>query len=135
MSQELKCCSLQNTQFDTAATANNNCVSDFIPNVNIIETDDAVLLSAEMPGVDESSADVTLENNVLTIRGSVKPATMDGYSLAYSEYECGSFTREFTVSSEVERSGLQATMKNGVLKVRLPKTKQSVVQKVVITAG
>jgi HSP20 family protein len=108
---------------------------EFVPSVDIVETDDAVLLTADMPGVDENSAAVSLDRNILTIRGTAKPPAFDGYSLAYAEYEDGPFAREFTVSSEVDRSGLQATMKNGVLRVRLPKAHQALAQKVAITAG
>lgn len=134
MSQDLKCCDSQAAVCGETASLP-AAETEFVPNVDIVETDDAVLLTAEMPGVDESSADVTLEKNILTIRGVAKPDAMDGYSLIYSEYETGSFVREFTVSAEIDRAGMQATMKNGVLRVKLPKAKQAVSQKIAITAG
>jgi len=105
------------------------------PLVDIIETPDAVLLMADLPGVDERETDVQLDKKVLTIRGRVQPATFDGYTLAYSEYGVGDFERAFTVSDEIDREEVQATVKNGVLKVLLPKSRQTASKKISVFAG
>ena len=57
----------------------------FIPRVDICETQDAIVLLADMPGVDEKSIDITLEKNVLTLSGRVEPDTHEGYRSAYVE--------------------------------------------------
>ena len=93
----------------------------FIPRVDIYETNDAVALIADMPGVDENSVDITLEKNVLTINGYVEPEHPEGYSLAYAEYRVGDYQRSFNISNEIDQENIEATMKDGVLHLHLPK--------------
>jgi HSP20 family protein len=107
----------------------------FQPRVDIRETADAVWLQADMPGVDESSTDITLEKNVLTVRGTVAPPHPEGYSVLYTEYRVGDFERTFAVSAEVDRDGIEASVKNGVLSVRLPKSKQAAARKIAVHAS
>src|SRR5690349_14812689 len=95
----------------------------YVPAVDILETDQALLLVSEMPGVDESGVDVTIEKNVLTIRGTVSDHVPEGYSLTYEEYGVGDYERAFTLPNEIDRDGVQAAIKNGVLKLTLPKVK------------
>lgn len=106
-----------------------------LPRVDIVETEDTVLLEAEMPGVDESGIDVTVERNVLTIRGSVQPPQMEGYTLAYSEYEIGNYEREFTLSQDIDREHIEATVKDGVLRLTLPKSNAAGTHKISVKAG
>lgn len=93
----------------------------FLPRTNIYETNDKVVLYADMPGVDAKSLDVQVEKNVLTINGTVKPETYENHTLTYAEYEVGDYQRRFTLSNEVDISKIEATIKNGVLKLDLPK--------------
>jgi HSP20 family molecular chaperone IbpA len=95
-------------------------VRTFVPQVDIYEIDDTVVLLADMPGVDESAIDITLEKNVLTIRGEVDLPEFDEYELTYEEYNVGDFERTFTLSDEVDRDGIEAKVKHGVLRVTLP---------------
>jgi HSP20 family molecular chaperone IbpA len=107
----------------------------FQPYVDIQETPEAVWLVADMPGVDETSADITLEKNVLTLRGTVPPPQYEGFSPVVMEYETGDFERSFTISSEIDQNGIEATVRNGVLRVKLPKSQRSGAQKIAIRAG
>lgn len=93
----------------------------FIPRVDIYETNDAVALIADMPGVDENSVDITLKKNVLTINGYVEPERPEGYSLAYAEYRVGDYQRSFNISNEIDQENIEAKMKDGVLHLHLPK--------------
>ncbi len=93
----------------------------FIPRVDIYETNDAIMMIANMPGVDENGVDITLEKGVLTIKGYVPPTKFEGYSLVYSEYREGDYERSFTLSNEINQDAIEATMKDGVLRLRLPK--------------
>jgi HSP20 family molecular chaperone IbpA len=93
----------------------------FIPVVDIYETNEEIILMAEMPGVDEKSIDVTLDNDVLTIRGKAMPAVPEGYELVYSEYEVGDFERSFSINEAIDADKIDAQYHNGVLTVRLPK--------------
>ncbi len=107
----------------------------FVPRADIYETDDAIFVVADMPGVDESSLDITLENNVLTINGYVEPTPQEGYSLVYSEYREGDYVRSFRLSDEIDRSGIEATLKDGVLSLTLPKVKEARMRKIAVKVG
>lgn len=102
----------------------------YIPRVDIYETGDAVVLLADMPGVNEDDVDITLEKNVLTITGYVTARERDDYSLAYSEYSEGDYERTFALSDEVDRNNIEAVMKNGVLKLTLPKAEEVKARKI-----
>lgn len=93
----------------------------FAPQVDIYETDNDIFILADMPGVDENSVDVTLEKNVLSISGAVEAPQSEGYNLAYAEFETGSYKRSFTLSNSIDRENIQATVKDGVLNVTLPR--------------
>lgn len=107
----------------------------FVPAVDIFETKDAILLMAEMPGVDENSVDVSLEKNVLTLTGNVEPEEFDGYNLVYQEYEYGDFQRSFTLSNEIDVENIAATVKNGVLSLTLPKIERVKSKKIEVKVG
>jgi HSP20 family protein len=102
----------------------------FIPRVDICETKDAIVLLADMPGVDEKSIDIALEKNVLTLSGRVGPETYEGYRVAYAEYEAGDFERAFTLSDEIDRDRIEASVKNGVLRLTLPKAEPVKIRKI-----
>jgi len=107
----------------------------FIPPVEILETEEAMIVVADVPGVDENSVEIAIEKNVLSLKGKVKFAVPEGYTLAYSEYGVGDFERLFTISNEVDREAVEATVKNGVLRLKLPKSKQALTKKVTVKAG
>ena len=91
------------------------------PRTDIFETEDRIVVLAEMPGVPADNADVTLEQSVLTLRGRVPEARHDGYRQVYAEYAAGDYERVFTLSEAIDREGIEAKQENGVLVVELPK--------------
>jgi len=107
----------------------------FVPRADIYETGDEIVVVADMPGVDAKSLDITLENNVLTINGYVEPERPTGYSLTYSEYEVGDYQRAFTLSDQIDREGIEAILKGGVLHLHLPKVKEAKARKIEIKTG
>jgi HSP20 family protein len=107
----------------------------FKPVVDIIERKEDTVLTADLPGVDEKSLDITLEKNVITIRGTVDPDVREGYRLAYGEYEVGDYERAFTLSDEVDKDRIKATLKNGVLRLELPKTVAAKARKIAVSAA
>ena len=104
----------------------------YVPKVDIIETGDAMVMYADVPGADEKSVEVILEKNVLTITGTVAPQEFPGRSIAYSEYDVGDYERVFTISDEVDRDRIGAVVKNGVLKLTLHKAPQVEVKKIAV---
>jgi len=104
----------------------------YVPKVDIIETGDAMVMYADIPGADEKTVDVTLEKSVLTIRGTIAPQEFEGRSIAYAEYDVGDYERSFTVSDEVDRDRIEAVVKNGVLKLVLRKIPQIEAKKITV---
>ncbi|MCO5186544.1 MAG: Hsp20/alpha crystallin family protein [Anaerolineae bacterium] len=94
----------------------------FVPRVDIVENDDVVLLIADMPGVSADSVDITLEKNILTIKGVTTPFAPEGYDLVHREYLTGGYQRAFTLSDDVDRDNIEAKVSNGVLRLTLPKS-------------
>jgi len=102
----------------------------FIPRVDIMEKGNAIVLLADIPGVDERHLDITLEKGVLTIHGSVEPERYRDYELAYAEYSIGDYRRSFTISDEIDHDNIEARVKNGVLQLILPKAKPLLPKKI-----
>ena len=93
----------------------------FVPRTDIYETDQGIHLVVDMPGVDETNVDITLEKNVLTINGYVEPTFPEGYTLAYAEYDVGDYQRSFQLSNQIDLAKIDATIKDGVLRLYFPK--------------
>ncbi len=106
----------------------------YVPKVDIYETKDAMVLIADMPGVDNQSVDITLEKNVLTITGNVESTSYEGKTLAYAEYDTGDYQRAFTISDEVDQDRIEAAVENGVLRLTLPKVEKAKIKKIAIKA-
>ena len=83
----------------------------------------------------QENIDITLEQNILTVRGGVVPPEMPGYRLTYAEHEIADYQRVFTLSNEIERAEIQASIKNGVLKLVLPKSKAALPRKIAIQSA
>ncbi len=116
-------------------TERSRSVKAYVPRVDIYETDDAVHVIADMPGVDEKSVDITLEKNVLSIYGEVNPDKPANYSLAYAEYEMGDYERKFTLSDEIDRDKIEASVKDGVLRLVLPKAGPAKTRRIPVKAA
>jgi HSP20 family protein len=94
----------------------------FVPRADIYEAEDRIIVVTDMPGVSAESLDVMLEKNILTISGYVEPEVPEGYSLAWAEYQIGDYQRSFRISDEIDCDQIEATIKNGVLHLDLPKS-------------
>lgn len=107
----------------------------YIPSVDILERKDDIILYADMPGVGQSSIDITLEKNELALHGTVDVEIPEKHRLVFSEYGVGDYHRVFTLSDEVDKEKIQATVKDGVLKLVLPKRIAARTQKITVQAG
>lgn len=109
--------------------------AELSPDVDIIERKDDLYLVADLPGVVDSSVDINVEKNVLTISARVQPEEASTAHVFLREYELGDYRRSFTLSNEVDQTGIEATLRDGVLRLRLPKAKQSAPRKIKVKAG
>jgi len=107
----------------------------YIPRADIFETEGQVIIIADMPGVSENSTDITLEKNTLTIRGFVEPEKHPGYTLSYAEYGVGDYERSFVLSDQIDQEHIEATVKNGVLRLLLPKQEEARARKIQVKNG
>ena len=107
----------------------------YTPKVDIYETEDVIILLADMPGVSEEDVDITLEKNILTVSGYLSDAGHEGYGLAYREYGEGDYERTFALSDEVDRNKIEASMKDGVLKLTLPKAEEMKTRKIAVKSA
>ena len=107
----------------------------FIPDVDIFEDKDALILIADMPGIDSEGVDINLKDSELTISARpVKEERNDVIPL-YTEYESGGFLRSFTLSNVIDQARIEARMKDGVLKVILPKAESAKPRQIVVQSG
>jgi HSP20 family molecular chaperone IbpA len=106
----------------------------YTPAVDITECEDDLVLIADMPGVDEKSVDITLEKDILTIYGRVEPEIPENHRLVSSEYGIGDYERSFTLSNEIDRERIEASVKNGVLRLTLPKAEKAKTRKIPVKA-
>jgi HSP20 family protein len=94
----------------------------FIPRMDVAETDKEITLNMELAGIDEKDVNITLQDDVLTIRGEKKierDEKNQRYSLTERSY--GTFSRSLSLPTEIQQDNIQASFKKGVLTVRLPK--------------
>ena len=94
----------------------------FSPRVDVIEKPDCMVLLADMPGVSKDSVSVVLEKGVLTIEGEIAMPEEPGMMMGRQEYEVGRFHRAFEVGQGLDPAGVEAKMKDGVLRLVIPKS-------------
>ena len=95
------------------------------PQVDVHETEDRYVLVADVPGSAEGDIDLTLEKDVLTLYAKVAEPQFEGFEAQWRGYGVGDWKRSFRLSEAVDREGIDASVKDGVLRVTLPKAKES----------
>ncbi|HCS55747.1 Hsp20/alpha crystallin family protein [Rubinisphaera sp.] len=105
------------------------------PRTDIRETETGFLLQVDMPGIDESTAEITVEKNVLTITGTAHLYQPEGFEKVYKESDQRYYERVFRLPEDVDSTALSASVKNGVLTVSIPKSKAALPVRVPINAG
>ena len=97
----------------------------FLPTTDIFETEDALTLVLEMPGVDRGHIDVSVENGVLTVEGKINFDKYEGLQPVYSEYNIGPYRRSFRISSRIDQDKIKAEIRDGVITLVLPKAEEA----------
>ena len=95
-----------------------------VPDVDIWEADDALWLRADLPGVDENSIDVSLDDGKLSIEGRVAVEDYENLSPVYTEYTVGNYARSFHLSDAIDADKIRAKLADGVLELELPKAER-----------
>ncbi len=97
----------------------------FVPDTDIYETDEALVVVMDMPGVEKKNIDVKVEKNVLSVEGQIDFAKYENLKPVYTEYNVGHFSRSFSISRDIDSAGISAKIEDGVLTLRLPRAKEA----------
>jgi len=106
-----------------------------VPAVSVRETDQAIVLVADLPGVSLEQVEITIDQDILTLRGTVAPVAHDGYRLLHREYADAGFERSFTVPDGIDRQQVAAVVRNGVLTLTLPKQQALQPRRIAVQTG
>ena len=107
----------------------------FTPAVDIYETEKEITLLADIPGVKAENLNIDLKENVLTIAGDVEPPEGDQEVEVSREYRTGKYFREFQLSELIDQGKIDAGLKDGVLKLKLPKVEAAKPRKITVKAA
>jgi HSP20 family molecular chaperone IbpA len=107
----------------------------FTPAVDIFETDKEITLLADMPGVKAGDLDIDLHDNVLTLNAEVQAPEGDGELDVIREYRTGKYYRQFTLSQVIDQAKIMAELKDGVLRLRLPKVEAAQPRKIAVNTA
>lgn len=104
----------------------------YVPNADIFETDSALTLVMELPGVEKKDVSVNLENDVLRVEGKIDFSKYEGLEPLYAEYNIGHYARAFTLSNKMDPDGISADLMDGVLTLTLKKAKEAIPRRILI---
>jgi len=107
----------------------------FAPAVDIFETDREITVLADMPGVKAGDLNIDLHESILTLDGEVKSTERDSEVDVIREYRTGKYYRQFTLSQIVDRTKIEAELKEGVLRLRLPKVEAAQPRQIKVKAS
>jgi HSP20 family protein len=105
------------------------------PPVDIFEDADSITVLADMPGVAPGRLKIDLHEGVLTITGHAGPQEGSNEVTVLQEYPSGTFQRSFTLSEAIDQGQIRATLKHGVLRLRLPKAERAKPRQITIQTG
>ena len=105
----------------------------YVPTADIFETEAALTVSLEMPGVDKGAVDVNVEDGVLTVEGRLDFSKYEGMQPVYTEYNVGNYRRSFSLSKKIDQAKISAEMSDGVLTLVLPKAEETRPRRIAIT--
>ncbi len=104
------------------------------PATDIHESEKEIVVVADLPGVRQDQIEVTLENRVLTISARSAVEEQAGKELVYREFGPAEYRRSFTLTGDVDRNGITARIKNGVLRLTLPKAAEAQPRRIAVQA-
>lgn len=105
------------------------------PRINVFEDERGFVLQAEIPGAQESDVQLTVEDDVVTLSGARKIEPPSGYTVRLRERARLSFERKLTFGARIDAEAVNATMKDGVLTVTLPKAKEALRRQIAVRAS
>lgn len=105
------------------------------PAVDVYEDETGITLLADMPGVPREQLELRVDGDELLIEAAVQVATPDGLEPLYAEVRVPRYRRSFTLSRELDSARIDASLKDGVLTLRIPKQAHAQPRRITVTAG
>ncbi|KQV49347.1 heat-shock protein [Pelomonas sp. Root1217] len=115
--------------------ADNEPTRAMVPRVDVSEDDTGITLLADLPGVTRDQLELRVEADTLHIEGAVDAATPGGLEAVYAEVRLPRYRRSFTLSRELDASHIEAQLKDGVLKLRIPKQAHAQPRRIEVSAA
>lgn len=107
----------------------------FSPNVDIFETDHGITVLADLPGIQPDQLSIDLRDNVLTLSTDMPPTNGRDEEPILMEYDIGKYYRQFTLSNVIDQAKIDAQLKDGVLRLTLPKVEKATPRSITVSAG
>jgi HSP20 family protein len=104
----------------------------FVPSADIFETEDALTVIMEMPGVVKENVSIEVEDDVLRVEGRIDFSKYQEMEPVYTEYNIGHYARGFTLSGKIDRESISARLEDGVLTLTLPKAKEAMPRRIAV---
>jgi HSP20 family protein len=104
----------------------------YVPYTDIYETDAALTMVMEMPGVERKNVSISLENDVLRVEGQIDFSKYEGMEPVYAEYNVGNYARSFSLSGKIDQANISAQLEDGVLTLTVPKSKEAQSRRIAI---
>ena len=104
----------------------------YVPHTDIFETEQALTIVAEMPGVEKAKVEISIEDGLLTIQGQIDFSKYQDLRPVYTEYNVGHYRRSFSVSNRIDHGRISAEMSDGVLTLVLPKAEEAKPRRIAI---
>lgn len=104
----------------------------YLPVTDIFETERALTVVSEMPGVSKDNVAVEIDDGVLTVTGKIDFAKYEGLQPLYTEYNIGNYSRSFQISDKIDQEGITAELRDGVMTLVLPKVEKAKPRRIVV---
>jgi len=119
----------------TQAAAEQDAQRWVLPAVDVFEDETGITLLADMPGVPKDRLELKVEGDALLIEGSVQPFTPEGLEAVYAEVRIPRYRRSFSLSRELDTARIEANLKDGVLKLRIPKQAHAQPRRIAVSSA
>src|SRR5262252_4668655 len=102
----------------------------YVPTTDIFETEDALTVVMEIPGVEKQALEVNIETDVLRVEARIDYSKYEGMEPLYTEYSIGHFARSFTLSNKIDQQQISANLDDGILTLTLKKGKEALPRRI-----
>jgi HSP20 family molecular chaperone IbpA len=126
---------MSDTNQVTRAAAEQDTQRGALPAIDVFEDASGITLVADMPGVPKEQLELKVEGEALLIEGAMQPRTPDGMEAIYAEVRTPRYRRSFALSRELDTTGIEANLKDGVLSLRIPKQAHAQPRRIAVTSG